>query len=84
MNSTWQLQEAKNRFSELVEEALKHGPQTVTRHGRDTVVIMSVEQYQRLNHRPKSLLEVLRQIPEEYRVELDISRTPDYGRDIEL
>lgn len=84
MNTPWQLQEAKNRFSEVVDEALAHGPQTVTRHGREVVVIMSIEEYQRLKHRPKSLLEVLRQIPEEYRVELDISRTPDYGRDIEL
>ena len=31
MNPSWQLQEAKNRFSEVVEEALTHGPQTVTR-----------------------------------------------------
>ena len=44
----WQLQEAKNRFSEVVEEALARGPQTVTRHGREVVVIVSAEEYRRM------------------------------------
>jgi prevent-host-death family protein len=41
MNAPWQLQEAKNRFSEVVDEALHKGPQTVTRHGQEVVVIIS-------------------------------------------
>ena len=49
----WQLQEAKNKFSEVVEKALKVGPQIVTRRGVETVVVMSVEQYRRLT-RPES------------------------------
>ena len=48
----WQLQDAKNRFSEIVNKALQDGPQVVTRRGKKTVVIMSVEQYQSLV-RPK-------------------------------
>lgn len=84
MNSVWQLQEAKNRFSEVVDEALTHGPQTVTRHGREVVVILSMEEYKRIKQPQKNIVEALMQIPQEYRVELDISRAPDYGRDIEL
>jgi prevent-host-death family protein len=84
MNPSWQLQEAKNRFSEVVEEALTHGPQTVTRHGREVVVVLSIEEYRRIKQPQKNIVEALMQIPQEYRVELDISRAPDYGRDIEL
>ncbi len=84
MNPSWQLQEAKNRFSEVVEEALTHGPQTVTRHGREVVVVLSIEEYKRLKQPQKNIVEALMQIPQEYRVDLDISRNPDYGRDIEL
>lgn len=84
MNPSWQLQEAKNRFSEVVDEALTHGPQTVTRHGREVVVVLAIEEYRRLKQPQKNIVEALMQIPQEYRVELDISRAPDYGRDIEL
>jgi len=45
MNHTWQLQEAKARFSEVVEEALKYGPQTITKRGIDTVVVISCADY---------------------------------------
>ena len=44
----WKLQDAKVRFSEVVREALKHGPQRVTLHGKDAVVILSAEAYGRL------------------------------------
>jgi len=40
MQHTWALQDAKNRFSELVEQALHDGPQMVTRRGKETVVVM--------------------------------------------
>ena len=44
----WQLQEAKQKFSELVRRALTSGPQVVTRHGRATVVVVSAEDFGRL------------------------------------
>lgn len=44
----WQLADAKNRFSELVEKALTEGPQPVMRRNRDSVVVISVRDYQRL------------------------------------
>lgn len=83
MNPSWQLQDAKNRFSEVVEEALTHGPQTVTRHGREVVVILSVEEYRRMKQPKGSLLEAL-QVPAEYAVELDITRSPELPREIDL
>ena len=46
--ATWQLQHAKNRFSELVEAALRKGPQEITRHGKPAVVVVSKEEYDRL------------------------------------
>lgn len=61
----WQLQEAKSRFSELVENALKQGAQTVTKHGRPAVVVISVEEYERSRAPRKSLVDVLRACPED-------------------
>jgi prevent-host-death family protein len=45
----WLLHEAKARFSELVRRVRSEGPQRVTVHGRDEVVILSAEEYRRLN-----------------------------------
>jgi antitoxin Phd len=45
---TWQLQEAKSRFSEVVDLSLKHGPQMVTKRGEDAVVILSASEYRRI------------------------------------
>jgi len=61
---SWQLQEAKAKFSELVQRTLDEGPQTVTRHGKDVVVVVSAEDYRKLKERRPSLLEVLMSGPE--------------------
>ncbi|MFN8121674.1 MAG: type II toxin-antitoxin system Phd/YefM family antitoxin [Thermoleophilia bacterium] len=45
---TWQLQDAKQRFSRLVDTARTDGPQVVTRHGREVAVVLSIEDYRRL------------------------------------
>ncbi|AVP57305.1 type II toxin-antitoxin system Phd/YefM family antitoxin [Pulveribacter suum] len=42
MSALWQVQEAKNRFSELIERAVNEGPQTVTRHGKPVVRVVAV------------------------------------------
>jgi prevent-host-death family protein len=44
---TWSVQDAKNRFSEVVEAA-RRGPQTVTKHGRPAVVVVAADEYARL------------------------------------
>jgi antitoxin Phd len=61
----WQLQEAKSRFSELVETVLLKGAQTVTKHGKPTVVIISADEYQRSVAPEKSLVAALRTCPED-------------------
>jgi prevent-host-death family protein len=47
MTKRWQLQEAKNRLSEVVDLALSQGPKTVTRHGREVVVIVDKHEFER-------------------------------------
>ncbi|MDD5030733.1 MAG: type II toxin-antitoxin system prevent-host-death family antitoxin [Rhodoferax sp.] len=41
MSAVWQVQEAKNRFSEMIEQALSLGPQVITRHGRPVVRVVA-------------------------------------------
>lgn len=48
MKVEWKLQDAKSRFSELVRRAEEEGPQTVTRHGEEVVVVVPVEEYRGL------------------------------------
>lgn len=48
IENQWQLQEAKNKFSNVVDKAQKYGPQVVTKHGKDAVVILSIEEYNKL------------------------------------
>ncbi len=82
----WQLQAAKARFSELFELARTVGPQRVTRRGRDAVVVISTEEYERLTKRRQSahsLYELIASSPlgDE---DLDLERSQDLGRDILL
>ena len=51
---SWQLQEAKQKFSELVRRTLEEGPQVVTKHGEEVVVVVPVEEFRRMSGLPKS------------------------------
>ena len=51
--SAWPLQDAKARFSELVDTAIKKGPQIVTRRGVETVVVVPIEEWRRLRNTTK-------------------------------
>ncbi len=84
----WTLQDAKNRFSELVRRVLSDGPQMVTRgragrEGQDAVVVLSMADYQRLVGRAGSLLAFLQRSPLAD-VDLDIDRQRDTGRSVTL
>jgi len=68
----WQLQDAKNRFSELVKLA-QLAPQTVTVHGKPSVVIISCVEYRALIRLKRSLLDTMRSAPKAFG-ELDIER----------
>ena len=61
---TWQLQEAKAKFSQLVQRAIDEGPQTVTRHGKEAVVVLSAAEYEKLRGKEPTLLEVIMSGPE--------------------
>ena len=84
--STWKLQDAKARFSELFRLARSSGPQRVTRHGREAVVVIPAEEFDRLtrsSREPKSLVRFFRESPLAASG-IDLERRPDYGRSVEL
>jgi len=78
----WQVQEAKAKFSELMDKAEHEGPQIVTRHGEERVVVLSIEDYENMDPRNKSLKELLLGGPKFD--DLEIEREPDFGREIDL
>ena len=77
----WQLQDAKNRFSEIVNKALREGPQVVTRRGKKTVVIMSVEQYQSLVRPKINIVDFFQESPLRGE-DLDLMRRKDSAREV--
>jgi prevent-host-death family protein len=85
-SGAWQIQAAKARFSEVFRLARTEGPQRITRQGKEGVVMISDEQYERLvvkSRQPKSLVQFFRESPL-VGVELDLARDKDNGRDIEV
>jgi prevent-host-death family protein len=83
---SWQLQTAKARFSELFRKARAEGPQLVTRQGKDAVVVVAAEEFQRLKARsrqPESLVEFFAKSPLAG-ANLELDRPRDYGREVDL
>jgi antitoxin Phd len=81
--SRWQLQDAKNRFSELVDTVLRAGPQVVTRRGEDAVVVIPAETYRELTRPKGSLLDFFANSPLRG-AGLDLARDDDTGRRVRL
>ena len=84
--SSWQLQTAKARFSEVFRRAHSEGPQRITRQGKDSVVMIAEEQYAQLvgkSRQPRSLVQFFRQSPL-VGVDLDLVRDRDPGADFDL
>ncbi len=79
----WQLQEAKNRLSRVVEEARRGKPQTITLRGTPAAVVLSFELYQKLTRPASPLSEFFKASPLRA-VELDLERSRDTGREVEL
>lgn len=79
----WQLQEAKNRLSEVVRRARSEGPQVITLHGADAVVVVSARDFVRMSRRKGKLVDFFRKSPL-VGVDLDLARTRDTGRKINL
>ena len=83
MQQSWQLQEAKNHFSEVVEKALQDVPQFVTRRGVEAVVVLSVERYRQLTKPRGKLVEFFRSSPL-CGIDLSIERGKEPSREVEL
>ncbi len=80
--ATWQVQDAKTWLSEVIERARAEGPQTITRHGKERAVVLSIEDYRALAaHRPdfKSYLLNGPKVDD-----FGIERDRDVGRAVEL
>ena len=79
----WQLQDAKNKFSNLVETVQKKGPQVVTKHGKEAVVIISISEYRQLTKPKTTLVEFFKNSPLAEQG-LDFSRSKENPRDVTL
>ncbi len=79
---TWSVQDAKTRLSEVIERARAEGPQTITRHGKERAVVLSIEDYRRLAAgRPDFKAHLLGGPKVD---DFSIDRDRDAGRPIEL
>ncbi len=83
MGNIWQLQEAKNKFSNLVDKAHHDGPQFVTKHGKESVVILAIEDYQKLSKPTSDLLSFFKSSPLSG-IDLGLARDKSPSRDIKL
>jgi len=83
MSHAWQLQDAKNRFSRLVECAQREGPQVVTKHGKEAVIILSVDDYKKMIKPKINLFKFIQKSPLSG-IDLDISRDKNAPRDVTI
>lgn len=83
MKPSWTLQDAKNKFSQVVNNALANGPQYVTRRGMDAVVVLSVHEYERLTSHKPSFTDFLLQCPQ-LDGEEPFERSKEYPRELAL
>ncbi len=83
-NSIWQVQEAKNKLSEVIDRALNKGPQIITRRGVEAVIVLSYPEYRKLLSNQTKLTEFFRESPL-HGVTLDVKRDPSsWRRDTDL
>lgn len=78
----WQVQEAKQRFSEVLRTAQSEGPQIVSRHGADIAAIIGIDDYRRLNGETTDFKDYLRSGPSFD--DLDLTRSSGHPREIDL
>lgn len=80
MQQVWQVQEAKNRFSQMLDDALADGPQIITRRGVEVAIVLSYTDYKRLTAPAQKLSAFFSQSPLA-QMELDLSRDTSPVRD---
>jgi prevent-host-death family protein len=86
----WQIQEAKQRFSEMIRAVRTEGPQVITRHGEDVAVIVEISEYRRLTRPAADLASILLGGPKlddstaVVFAEIEAERKADFGRVVDL
>ena len=84
MLKTWQLQEAKNKLSRVIKEAIQSGPQIITRRGREVAIVISIDEYRAMTTNKGKLSEFFARSPLA-EAELDLVRDrSDLRQDVEL
>ncbi len=78
---TWQLQDAKNQFSQVVELARKNGPQTVTRHGQPVAVVVSADEFKTMARPSETVAEFFAPLR---RSGIQLARRRDLPRKLKL
>ncbi len=81
MNTEWPLHDAKNKLSEVIDKAISEGPQCITRRGKTTAVVISIQEYERLTRQRGSLVEFFQQSELQH---LHLNRAVDCPRTIDL
>ncbi|HZB18979.1 MAG TPA: type II toxin-antitoxin system Phd/YefM family antitoxin [Blastococcus sp.] len=82
MSGYWQVQEAKQRFSEVVRSARSDGPQFVTKHGDEVAVVLDIREYRRLQGGARNFKDFLRSGPD--LDVLDLRRSREVARSVDL
>ena len=81
--SNWTVAEAKAKLSEVIENARAKGPQTITRNGRETAIVVSIEEWERRSRRKGTLADFFANSPLRDSG-LEIERSFETARDIDL
>jgi prevent-host-death family protein len=86
----WQIQDAKQRFSEMIRAVTSEGPQVITRHGEDVAVVVDIGEYRRLTRPSADLASILLGGPKfddstvGVFAEIEAERKADFGRVVDL
>ena len=85
----WQIQDAKQRFSEMIRAVTSEGPQVITRHGEDVAVVVDIAEYQRLTRPSVDLTGILLGGPKlddaaDVFAEVEAGRKADFGRAVDF
>ena len=78
MNNTWQIQDAKNKLSEVITRAQRRGPQTITKHGKKAVVVLAYSEYEKLKKSQVGIVEFFASSP---LAGIDLTRDKSLPRD---
>ena len=78
MKTSWKLQDAKAKFSQLVDDAIEIGPQYITQRGNKAVVVLSVREYEKIISKKPSFKEFILDCPK-MEASFEFTRQKDYS-----